>query len=85
MIAEHVTAARAELRAKTKTQIDAETAAIWGARAVAAYELYAASGDLAWYRHAVEYAHEACEHASGGPPGTVERIGAELRQLTGHL
>ena len=83
MIAERVEAARAELRVTTKAQIDTATAATWGARAVAAYEFYKATGDLKWRDAAVEYAHEACEHAAGGPPGTLEQVCAEIKSLTG--
>jgi hypothetical protein len=82
MIAERLAAARAELRVTTKEQIDADTAANWGARAVAAYEFYKATGDLGWLIHAAGYAAEAHEHASGGPPGFLERLRAELNALT---
>jgi enoyl-CoA hydratase/carnithine racemase len=82
MIAEHLDAARAELRITTKAQINAATAAAWGARAVAAYEFYAQTGDLGWRDHAIEYAHEAIEHSADGPPGTLEAIRAELKTLT---
>ncbi len=82
MIAEHLEAACAELRVTTKAQIDAATAATWGARAVAAYGFYAATCDIGWLKVAVEYAHEALEHAAGGTPGTLEHIRAELNALT---
>ena len=85
MIIEALAAAREDIRTKTKAQIDAETASVWGARAVAAYELYRASSANEWIVQAAEYAHEAVEHAAGGPPGTLERIKAELSALTGGL
>jgi uncharacterized protein YyaL (SSP411 family) len=78
MITDHLAAARAELAVKTKAKIDADTADVWGARAVAAMELYRATGNVAWYGQAVEYRHEAIEHASGGPAGTLESIQAQL-------
>ena len=83
MITEYLDAARAELRVTTKAQIDTKTAEVWGARAVAAYEFYKATGDQNWRDVAVEYMHESYEHAAGGPPGTLERIHEELRALTG--
>jgi hypothetical protein len=78
MIVDHLDQARGELRIKTKAQIDAETAEMWGARAVAAWEFYASSADSRWAFQAVEYAHEAREHAATGTPGTLDRINREL-------
>ncbi len=81
MIAERLAAARTELRFKSKTQIEVETASTWAARAIAAHEQYLATRDLRWYAQAVSYAGEACEHASGGPAGTLETIQAEMAAL----
>lgn len=78
MIADHLDAARGELRIKSKAQIDTETADTWGARAVAAWEVYVASGNLLWRDLAVEYSHECLEHAATGVNGTLERVCAEL-------
>ena len=83
MIAERIDKADAELRVTTKAQIDADTAATWGARAVAAHRFYVRTGDIGRLIQAVDYAHECCEHAAGGPDGTLERIRAELSALTG--
>jgi hypothetical protein len=82
MIAERIEAARADLSAKSKEQIETETAATWGARAVVAYDYYLSSHDLVWLVLAIEYRHEALEHAAGGPPGTLEQIQEELNTLT---
>jgi hypothetical protein len=82
MITERVAAARAELAVRSKEAIDAETAAVWGARAVAAYEYFNHSGTAKWLVMAAEYAHEAKEHAAGGPTGTLEHVCAELQALT---
>lgn len=82
MIAERLAAARQELAAKSPEQIDADTAAVWGARAVAAFELYRTTGNAGWYAEARVFRHEAIEHASGGPAGLVEQIKAELTQLS---
>jgi hypothetical protein len=81
MIANHLPAARQEIHAKTQAEIDAEAADVWGARALAAYELWRATQNLEWYSACVEWRHEALEHAAGGPPGTLERIVAELEAL----
>jgi len=78
MIAERLDYARNEVRQKTKAQIDTETAAIWGARAVACFEIYKGSGSLDWLRLAIEYTHEAIEHAASGVPGALDRVQAEL-------
>jgi hypothetical protein len=80
MIADRLVAARAELTRKTKSQIDAETAEVWGARAVAAYEMYKKTTSIHWLVWAIEFRHEALEHAGGGPPGTLERVQAELKE-----
>ncbi len=83
MIGNALAEARVELSKKSREQIDLETAVKWGARAVAAFEVYRRSGDVRWFGVAVEYAHEAREHAANGPPGTLERIRQEMKVLTG--
>jgi hypothetical protein len=64
---EKIQEARRELLNKSKTQIEEETAIKWGARAIAAYSLFAESGDLEAFADATEYHHEALEHASDTP------------------
>jgi hypothetical protein len=83
VIAEQLDVARAALRSKSKEAIEAETAATWGARAVAAYELYRQTGDVRWMLEAEDYRHESLEHGAFGPSGTLETIRAELRNLLG--
>jgi hypothetical protein len=83
MIADHLDDARTELRVTTKAQIDTAAADTWGARAVVAWEFYCETGDIGWRDFSVECAHESIEHSAGGVPGTLERIRAELRALTG--
>ena len=79
--------AAAELAAKTAAEIEIETAYKWGGRAVMAYRIYHKTGALRWRDQAVEYAHEACEHAamaldSGETLRLVESaIGDELARL----
>ena len=80
MILEHLEEARKAIRSKSKETIEAETAATWGARAVAAYEQFRATGDMAWFVQGVEYEHEAVEHAASGPHGTLEQVQLELAQ-----
>ena len=80
-IADRVPMARQELANKSGAQMDLETAIVWGARAVAAYEKYKATGDIRWHAQTAVYMHEALEHAAGGPPGSVEKVHAELEAL----
>lgn len=53
----HVTRALTELQSKTLSQIQIETAMVWYGRAVAAFMLGKGAD-------AIEYAHEAIEHAA---------------------
>ena len=63
---------RVELSTKTKQQIEAETAETWAARAIVAYERFAAPNVLGTpqrlklYAEAVDYERESHEHASEG-------------------
>jgi len=66
--------ARAEVRRKSKAQIDRETAEKWAARAVAADELFRSTGDEKWRTASVEFAHEAVEHAASGTPGSLAHV-----------
>lgn len=89
MIRERLDDTRRELAGKTHEEIDADAAATWAARCVVAYRafegLQARDGAAAFQAlaDAIEYRHEAIEHAAGGPPGTLEAIRAELRELLG--
>jgi hypothetical protein len=73
-IAPFVQQALTEFKAgKTLRAIQHETALVWSGRAIAA-QLIGRSAD------AIEYAHEAVEHAAlSGAPGLVEKIRAVLR------
>jgi hypothetical protein len=64
---EEIEEARRELLSKSKAQIEEETAVKWAARAIAAYSIFAESGDLEVFADATEYHHEALEHASDTP------------------
>jgi hypothetical protein len=82
VIHERLDAARRELRAKSHEEIELKTAVTWGARAVAAYEMYCTTGKLRWLVLASGYAHEALEHGADGPAKALGRIRAELKSLT---
>ncbi len=65
MISKHdIDAARNELDYKSKEQIERETALKWAARAIAAYRLFIETGDHTYMWDAVDYHHEAVEHAA---------------------
>jgi hypothetical protein len=80
-----VAEARRELQEKTQRAIEEETADRWAARAVAAFENYAAARDahrdqeaLLWLIEAVGYEHEAGEHAAGA--GTLAEVCATIQE-----
>ncbi len=56
--------ALAELQHKSLDQVQTETAATWGHRALAAFRLYRQSGELQFFLDGNEYMHEALEHAA---------------------
>jgi hypothetical protein len=64
---EQIDEARREILNKSKVQIEEETAVKWAARAIAAYILFAETRDPSFLFDAVEYHHEAVEHASDTP------------------
>jgi hypothetical protein len=76
--------ALAELKIKSKRDIDQETAWVWASRALAALQIYEESrqpgdggcGDLAWLVDAANFRHEAIEHAAEG--GNLAEIEAAL-------
>jgi len=56
-----------ELLAKTRQQIDEETALKWAARALVAYHMWATTRLIGWFSDATQYQHEAVEHAADTP------------------
>lgn len=74
-----VAATTAELQQKTRAQIETETADKWGARAVAAYGLFVADKDTRWLSDAIEYAHEAVEHAAAAEEAGAQGVLAPTR------
>jgi hypothetical protein len=76
--------ARAELQEKSKAEIDADAAAKWAARAIAALELALAATDLReqvkWMLDAREYEHEAGEHAGGAGCEFFQEIESAIKE-----
>lgn len=56
--------AATELAEKTASEIQVDASYHWAGRAVVAYRMYHKAGDPAVRDQAVEYAHEALEHAA---------------------
>lgn len=81
MIAERLVAAHVEIQSKTMAQINAEAAAVWGARAVAAYERFRATHANKWLIMAIGCRGEACEHAGEAGVETLQQLHAELDRL----
>lgn len=76
-----VHAALAELKQRTKQEIEAETAWKWAARAAAAVLLAntaESARQLRWIAVAVEYGHEAIEHAASASFEVLGQIRAQL-------
>ncbi len=78
-----IAAATSEITQKSRTQIETETARKWAARACAAYAQYVTDRDTHWLADAVEYQHEAVEHAAGAEeaagPGVTIGVLAAIR------
>jgi hypothetical protein len=77
--------AKAELVQKSLMQIQEETAFAWGARALAAFEFWH-KGNYPHLRErfladALEYRHEALEHASLAGPDTYLAVWNGLKAL----
>jgi hypothetical protein len=70
--------AKRELHQKTLAFIQVETAWAWATRALAAKELFNETGEGQWMVDAVEYHHEALEHAALAAPGLCEQVRAAL-------
>lgn len=74
--------ARAEILQKPRVAIEEETARKWAARAVAASILFKETGGHRWLHDALDYAHEACEHAAFADQTgqTLQSVRAFIRQ-----
>lgn len=74
--------ALAELKQRTKQEIEADTAWKWAARAAAAVLLVNAADTDAerfkWISAAVEYGHEAIEHAASAGFDVLRQVKAQL-------
>lgn len=77
-----VNAALAELKQHTKQEIEAETAWRWASRAAAAALLVNTADTDAqrfqWIAAAVEYGHEAIEHAASAGFDVLRQVKAQL-------
>ncbi len=59
-----IESARKEVLGKSHGQIEEETAWKWASRAIACFEIYQATGVMAWLKDSEDYYHEAIEHAA---------------------
>lgn len=57
-------AALNEITTKSESQIQIETAYKWASRAIICYRLFSNSRELKLFAQAVDYHHEAIEHAA---------------------
>jgi hypothetical protein len=76
--------ARREILAKAPPAIELETSQKWAARALAAYQISSDDFDLVRFAEAVEFHHEAVEHASGVSPTFLANIVALLGEAREH-
>lgn len=72
----HRYGAKREVLSKNPAEIDARAAKTWADRAVAAYEVYAETGEERYLLAAREYRREALEHA-----GAVGDFGRAVRAV----
>jgi len=81
MIADRIDQARRDLVAKSHADIERDTAETWAARSFAAWELHRQTGEWHWYREAIEYWHEAKEHAAEAGVSFLTELCEEFRSL----
>jgi hypothetical protein len=70
-----------ELAHKTIYVVQCETALTWSGRALAAYAMYAQTGEPRCLSDAGEYAHEALEHAALAGPHIYGPVYARLHDM----
>ena len=68
----------AELAHKSEPDIELETAAKWGSRAVAAWQYYCQTNDVRWRDIATVFRHEAIEHGATAGPRIADQLTWEL-------
>lgn len=66
--------AMAEIAHTTLEEIQWATAITWAGRSLAAYTVYAETGDVNMLLEAEEFGHEAIEHAALAGPGKSDEI-----------
>lgn len=78
-----IEAAATEVNAKSVKELELETAEKWASRAIACYNKYRETQDIAWRLRAEDYHHEALEHAALVKDGgsTVARLGSEISKV----
>lgn len=76
-----------EVTTKSESQIQIETAYKWASRAIICYRLFVESSDLKLFAQAVDYHHEAIEHAASAEDDcrTLRRIEAVLSKEASRL
>jgi hypothetical protein len=79
MIASFIPQAEVDLSQSSRRELDRQTACIWGARAIVAWHYYRTTGNFAWYIDAIEYRHEAIEHAGSAGSSTLEELLSDLQ------
>ena len=79
---EAIRQATLELREKSFEQIEEDTAIAWAGRAIAAYRRIVPGGESEryWRRLALDFAHEAIEHAASAKDG-ADLVHTLRRQL----
>ena len=74
-----------EISTKTPEEIEGATAIKCGARAAASWRLASQAKTqeryLHWFKEATAYKHEALEHAGWGPPGLVDKLRRQLKEV----
>lgn len=73
-LAEAIALAESELSRLSMDDVQAATAVTWAARAIVCYQRYESYGISKWLFDALEYHHEALEHAAVAAPGVLETL-----------
>jgi hypothetical protein len=77
--------AKNELAVKKLSSLQEETAYVWGARAMAAFQHFQTSNWERWLSEALEYRHEALEHAALAGPQVYYQVQVGLQELEAYL
>jgi hypothetical protein len=77
--------AESELSNKNLALIQEETAYVWGARALAAFNLYQQTQNGKYLGDSLEYRHESIEHAALAGPAVYALVRSGLAALDRYL